>query len=483
MTRRRRPVHDLAKTPSAGPARRRRPRWPGLVLAATVLLLAGLGFRWYFGRSRLQVPASHDAFTIYLLGSSTAYGFPYHPRVDVGKLVALLLGGKVQDRRIEVVNLAAPGKTAQVVARDARELVRQAPDPDHSLVFVYAGNNEFTRLDQHHDLSQGERQLFDEPVVSDSDRQTIVARYGTSMLDVFETLQDAKLAVVASTAAVNLKDWEPNRSVIVNRAHEEVVRARLAAGERALERGDATGALGELEAILAIEPRFALASKRAGDCCRIAGRTAEARRHYLEALDHDGNPVRETTELEMKLRQACAQRDVPLLDAAALLNAASPDGILGFELLWDNAHPKFEGYLLIARELARFVAARHDCIVYTPPDSLLRQALVDVDLERAVLNREGQYCYSAATLTFDPQPRLARARDYLQRADVLGDDPHVACSLAVLAALEGQVEPSLQQWRRAWRLDPRVTRERLDNRYVSQLMGRFGIENLARRLE
>jgi lysophospholipase L1-like esterase len=481
MTRRRRPAHDLPKPPS--PARRGRPRWPGIVLAAGILLLAGLGLRGYWGRSRLQVPASGDAFTIYLLGSSTAYGFPYHPRVDLGKLVALLLGGKVEDRRIEVVNLAAPGKTARVVSRDARELVRQAPDPDHSLVFVYAGNNEFTRLDQHHDLTHGERQLFDDPVVSEADRQAIVAGYGTSMLDIFQTLQGAKLAVVASTAAVNLKDWEPNRSVLADRAHGEVVRARLAAADRALARGDAAGALEDLEAILAVEPRFALASKRAGDCCRIAGRTAEARRHYLEALDHDGNPVRETTQLEAELRQACARRNVPLLDAAGLLNAASPDGILGFELLWDNAHPTFGGYLLIARELARFVAAQHGVVVYTPPDSLLRHALVDVDLERAVLNREGQYCYSAATLTFDPQPRLARARGYLERADALGDDPHVACSLAVLAALEGQVEPSLQQWRRAWRLDPQVTRERLDNRYVTQLMRRVGIEDLSGRLE
>jgi lysophospholipase L1-like esterase len=416
-----------------------------------------------------------------LLGSSTAQGYPYAPHANIGKITRLLVGDRIDGHRVRVMNGAGPGKTARVVRRDAGELVRKLQSPRNNLVFVYLGNNEFARLDRRHDLRRTERALFDEPVVSATERQRIAARYREDLENIFATLQRAGLQIVASRSAVNLADWQPNRSVLADPGHADSVRAWLAAAERQREPG---AALRHFEGILALEPRFALASMRAGACCRALGRHAEARRHFQDAADNDGNPLREISELDAVLRQVAAEHRVPLLDAPRILAAASPDSLLGFELLWDNCHPNLEGYTLLAQGLVTMLDSLYDVTPQTFSLEAIRDSLgVDRDVERRVLNLEGQYCYVASTLTFDPGPRLARSRLYLERADALGPDADVVCSLAVLAALEGDVDRSMACWRKAKGLDAEVTRKRMDNRYVAQVMSRFGIEDVAKAAE
>jgi lysophospholipase L1-like esterase len=450
----------------------------GSALVAALLVLLGAP-RMRSGPEP-HVARSDEHFTVYLLGGSTAHGWPYFPRVNLGKLLRLAVGGRIDGYPVRVVNRAGPGKTARVVLRDARQLAGEAPPPERTLVLLYAGNNEFTRFDRRHDLRRVERGLFDEPVVSDGERARVAARYAADLDAIVGVLQDAGIALVASTAAVNLKDWEPNRSVLDVPALADTVRALLERGERAFAGGDYGAARRRFEAVLERTPRFALASKRAGDSCRALGQAAAARRHYRDAIDHDGNPLRETTPLDAALRGVCERRRVPLLDAGAVLDAASPDGLLGWELLWDNCHPTLDGYRLLGEALAAIVDSLYEVTPRAIPDSLVRAVLkVDAEFERQVLHREGQYCYVASALTFDPRTRLARARLYLETADGLGPDADVACSLAVLAAMEGDAPRSLAAWQRAARLDGTLTRERLKNPQVARILERRGIDALA----
>src|SRR5262245_38171563 len=302
--------------------RRSRPR-RRMLAGALVLLGAGAALAWFAVRRSPAPGTPADTFTIYLLGSSAAQGYPYAPNVNIGKITRLLVGDRIDGRRVRVWNLAGPGKTARVVRRDADQLARKPGAARHSLVFLYLGNNEFARLDRRHDLRGTERNLFDAPVVSAAERARVVERYRQDLQYIFETLKTAGLQVVASRSAVNLADWEPNRSILSDPSHADSIRAWLVAGNRAFVAGDPRAALGRFAHILALEPLFALASKRAGDCCRALGRNATARRHYQDAVDHDGNPLREITDLDTVLRQVAAWHHVPLLDAPQILAAAS----------------------------------------------------------------------------------------------------------------------------------------------------------------
>ena len=408
---------------------------------------------------------------------------PTRPRVDLGRLAALLLGGELDGRHLEVSNRAVKGRAAAAVVRDARDLVDGIRTRGALRILLYVGNNEFLGFDRRHDLRRHERTRFDTPVVNAAERAAVFERYRRNLTDIVTTLRDAGLGVVAAAPVVNFRDWDPNRSCLADPAHAPQLEALLDAGERAAAAGDPAAALRSFQAALALEPDFAAAAKRAGDCLLLLGRDDEARRAYQHAVDCDGNPYRETSAQIAILRAVCAAREVPVVDCQALLEEASPHGIVGNELLWDNCHPTLEGYLIIARGVTAALLEERGESVSLPSLTVAdveRVCGIDEPFIRQIYNERGQYCYAAATLSWDPRPRLARARTYLEEATRRGpENADITCSFAVLTALEGDARKSVELWRRATGIDPQVARRRMSNPYVVQIMKRHGVDDLA----
>jgi tetratricopeptide (TPR) repeat protein len=471
-----------AEEPS--PRSRASPWALGLAVTTLLVLLAwGLSVRPRRpGETRAAAGDAGPVFTLYVLGGSTAWGEPYNPRADLGLVASWFLGGEIAGRPIRVVNRGGPGKASSGVVEDAREIARAPHEPGTAVALLYVGNNEFLRFDRHHDLSRNERALFDVPTTDAEERRQALEDHARNLEEIVAQLLDAGVGVIASTVAVNLKDWEPNRSVLRDPASRAAVEGLLADGERAWAAGRPEEALAAYAAVLGLEPGFAWASKRAGDCERALGRGREARASYQDAVDHDGNPYRETSEQARILREACARHAVPLVDAVGILEAASPEGLIGYELLWDNCHPTLEGYARIAAGFADVLVERHGARRQrTSLDlaALERDLGLDDAFQSQVLASRGQYCYVSSALTWDPLPRLARGEACLSQAMALvPESPDLLCSLAILRALQGQPQRSLAEWRRAYALDPRVTRQRAKLTQVEQVMRRVGIERL-----
>lgn len=465
-------------SPALGPRARRRRRAAALLAVAGVLGCAGAGVWWIHGRAP-QTPAGDGIFTLYVLGSSTALGYPYFPQANVGKIARLCVDGKIAGRPVRVVNVAGPGKTARVTLRDAAELVRRRPAAGLSAAFVYVGNNEFLRFDRRHDLRQQERRQFDTAAVTPEERDRVITRYEAQLQETLATLRDAGIRPYVSTVAINLKDWEPNRSVLREVRNAAVVQALLDSAGAARAAGNGGRALQAYGRILELEPHFALASYRAGICALEQGRRAAARAALQAAADDDGNPLRDTSEMTHAIWRAAARTGTPVVDAVKILNEASPDSVLGDEMLWDNCHPKLEGYTRLAVAWATALREQFDCTVRVPAQEELRAELgIDAAVDQDVLHREGQYAYGASTLVFDPGPRLARARALLERADAMSPSADVKCSIAVLEALAGHVPAALDAWQKARTLDPEVARNRMSSPAVQQIMARHGVPDV-----
>ena len=443
---------------------------------AVILAIAGSAC----GRRDRSSPP-RDAFTIYVLGGSVALGHPYEPQVDFGRLVSLSFEGHVGGRPIQVENVAGKGKSASVCVDDAHRIAKQPAERGRAAAFVYIGNNEFVAYERKPDLRrQSPRALFDIPLVTASEREYVYARGRAALTEIITSLRAANIEPIVSAVAVNTADWEPHRSVLENPLNAAAIRAALDAGEAALHAGDPGRALSHFNAALDLEPRFALACKRAGDCCRALGEIDRARTFYQRAIDCDGGPYRDTSEQNRIVQEVCAAHQVAMVDAPAILAAASADGVVGWNFMWDNCHPTLDGYRRIAEGFAVALAANFEVRERRQPslDEIVQALGVDSSVTRQAYHMAGQYCYRAAILGFDGRARLDRSRQYLLHAASLGaEDADITCSLATLALIENDAPRALAAWRRAWQLDARVARERSGHRYVMQLLESRGLES------
>jgi tetratricopeptide (TPR) repeat protein len=96
----------------------------------------------------------------------------------------------------------------------------------------------------------------------------------------------------------------------------------------------------------------------AGRCAAEAGALEEARRLLEAARDAEPVPTRITGPLTQVLRRTARRFDLPLVDVAALFEAAAPDGVMGSGLIADNVHPAAEGHQKIAEAIAEEILRR-----------------------------------------------------------------------------------------------------------------------------
>jgi lysophospholipase L1-like esterase len=438
-----------------------------LLVGLPVLLLAGGVGVW---RLAGMGSSNQHAFTLHIIGDSTAFGEPYGPDLNVGSIVSYLFGGTIAEKPVIVLNRAMPG------ADSARVLdhVDDVPD-DASLVFLYAGHNEFLKIEEPEDLSKIDRALIDRDPLSLAERRAILDSYEKNIAKIIEALKERGVPVIVSTLASNIADWEPNRTTLENPQNRPQIETLSSAAIQALRSSAPQIASGSLLEIIQIEPKFAWAHMELANLLRAERQFDEARHHYRLAAEYDALPYRALQSQNDSLRRLARRYGVPLVDSAAAVEEGSRDGLVGYDIMWDNCHPTLEGYLAIAKRVADEVTGMFGSkpsVTDDSVDALERYFGFDADDRLDVLHSRGRFLYSAATLLWNPEKRLARAKHYLDNAAAIKPDAGVLSSLAIVHALMDNPAESSAYWRQALALDPRITRDRWNNPRVQQIMQR-----------
>lgn len=427
-----------------------------------------------------------EPFQLFVLGGSTAAGVPYGPRLDLGRAAAFLLGDRLADRPIRVINLARSGTDSWHALEQAREALAQAR-PGSSALLLYLGDNEFLRFDAASPESRLRRSLFDEPICSPAERAGALVSFEENLRAVAGSARERGVAVILSTVAVNLRDWDPNRSVLQDPAQGGRVEAHLARAEEALGRGDLAAQEGELRALLELEPDFAWAWFLLGRSLHAQGRLAEAREAFQRRVDSDAFPTSTLSSQNAAIRRLAEELGLPLLDAEDLIGRASAPGIPGFDWFWDNCHPTREGVLAIAGGLAEILSRE-----FEPGRRPQARGLAELDEHfgfdaeflRTVTVGRAQYCYVNSLLSWNREHRLARADLHL--AAVLAADPddvQALCSRAVLRLMQGDLPRSRDDWQRSLALNPRIAGLRVRHPMVQLLAGNLGVADAAELLQ
>ena len=371
----------------------------------------GVGKR-YFPGTEFSPATSLDAFErekppgtyrIFCLGGSTTVGYPYWFNAAFSTFLRYRLHAIFPDRSIEVINLGLTATNSFTVLDIARDLSEAAPD----LIIVYDGHNEFYGAlgVASRESPAGARWLTDlslrllrfrtyrllrdvylriagafAPSHPGDERGTMMERlargeniplgsrlYIEALATFRENLRATAdlcaargIPLILGTQVSNVRRRPPFVSkprAGMTAGEMEAFDSSSGAGLSLFERGDVRGALPYLRRAIALDSLRADVQFTLARCMDSAGEKDAAREAYARARDLDQLRFRASSDFNGAIRAMRSDGRVAVVDMEALFAGASPDSIVGNELIFEHLHPTARGSFLMAKAYARAMEA------------------------------------------------------------------------------------------------------------------------------
>jgi lysophospholipase L1-like esterase len=349
-----------------------------------------------------------NGFRVFVVGESSAAGVPYTSAHAFSAFLAERLRAALPDLSVEVVNAAVPGYGSRRMLPVVEDIARHHPD----LLILYAGHNEFAEPRYYAHLVEMDPRVFrvwewlaqtrlyrlaarlpvvgvatdappprfdfealDNPLQmfavrtehlegaypTERERAWAEQHYRFNVEQMVETMRRAGARMMLVTIGQNLADWSPgasaNRADLTNE-QAQLWRAAFERGTTLAAAGDCAGAVAAFEQALALDDRHAGLHFALARCLERLERFDEARAQYLLASDLDRMPHGAPSRFNEVLREVARERGALLVDAAGVLEDASPHGLVGDALFVDLVHPNLEANQLIAAAIAGELRAR-----------------------------------------------------------------------------------------------------------------------------
>jgi tetratricopeptide (TPR) repeat protein len=204
----------------------------------------------------------------------------------------------------------------------------------------------------------GMTMFLDQQVRADDSRlNTVYHHFRRNLADIIETAERARVGIVLSTVAVNLKDCAPFAS-----AHRQGLSdADQAAWNDIYQRGIEAESAGRPEEAASLfrqaatlDDTMAELRFRQGTEALASGNAEEAERQFRAARDLDPLRFRCDSRLNDLIRQAKAGREherLRLADAESAFDEESLGRLPGGDLFYDHVHLTFAGNYLLARTI------------------------------------------------------------------------------------------------------------------------------------
>jgi len=400
---------------------------------------------------------AENAFRVFVLGESSAAGYPYMPLGSFSRYIRKRLELAYPNNKIEVINLGMTAVCSYTVRDFMPEVIKQKPD----VVLIYTGHNEYygalgvgsleslgksrTLVNLYLSLNHfktvqlvkdflqwivksfsGEEKKSTGTLMSRmAKEQSIelnsenfnagIEQFDGNMRDVIEMCKEANIPLILGTLTYNLKDQAP--FISVKKAASADASSTFKYAQEAYNKGDFQAAL----------------------------------KLFKEAKDLDALRFRAPEKINSLIRSYCEEFNVTIADIDSLFNANSPNGIVGDNLMTDHLHPTLEGFQMMGK---LFYEKMKEINVL--PKSKMAIAFEDQDL--------------AAKKTFpfsEVDSTLAKYRIALLKNDWPFSDPKDKLELNVLVKPKSFADSLAYQF-----LEDRITwidlHEKMVNRFVKE---------------
>jgi len=298
-----------------------------------------------------------NSFRIFVLGSSTAYGFPYQPGIMFSRILQERLQNSFPEKKIEVVNTAITAINSFTFQDKIDDILGEEPDA----LLIYAGHNEF-----YGGMGIGSKDAFGKV------RWIKLLHLQFMELKIYQLMRSWIFGISNSIAGKN-SEQTPETATLMERS---VANFGIEYKSNTYERAQAhyeknmSSVLRKAnkkkvpvfysEVICNIKDLKPFASIESDDYppaievyneaieYENRGEHKEAKDLFYKAKDLDGIRFRASEEINDIINDLAIHNDAYLVKMKSIFEKNSPNGLIGDNLLTEHVHPNIDGYFLMA---------------------------------------------------------------------------------------------------------------------------------------
>ncbi len=294
-----------------------------------------------------------DSYRIFIMGGSTAAGYPYGNNLNFGKILHKKLIDTFPDKKIEIINTAMTAINTYSVWDFMDEVIEQKPDA----ILIYSGHNEFYgALGVASMESIGKYPFF---------------------VKIFLHFQKFRTSSLIREAISKFTQLFSNDNSSKNLKQEETAMAKLAK-DQSVKYGSEDYELGKnqfrenlseiveiaqnhnVEVILSelvcnVKDLDPFSNKSDAQKIYRDAKDFESMRNYSKAYelyhkakDYDEVRFRAPEHFNLIIHEISELYKVPVVPMKSYFEKKSPNGLIGNNLMHEHLHPKKEGYFLMA---------------------------------------------------------------------------------------------------------------------------------------
>ena len=294
-----------------------------------------------------------------MLGGSTAAGYPYGDNVMFSRILYYRLSDAFPDKHIEVVNTAMSAINSYTLLDFMEEILANKPDA----ILIYAGHNEFYgALGVASTESLGKIRWVVKAYLKLIRFKTFLLvrdfigqmRIGIGKIFSHGSVADPSATLMERIAGkqsipfkspvyeTGKRQFESNLNEIAQKAQNRgipVLFSELVSNVRDLKPFVSI----RQEAFPSANDEFLLAQK-----LEAQGKYKQARQAYHQAKDLDALRFRAPDEFNEIIHRVAEKYEIPVVPMESYFETASPNGLVGDNLMVDHLHPNIDGYFLMA---------------------------------------------------------------------------------------------------------------------------------------